>query len=340
MDFQKAVELINKSGNVLVTTHNKPDGDACGCVAAVVDVLTALGKKAGAVLLSELPEWYGFLFAGSTGSLRDEKPTVLGKHITLQQLKKKKFDLIILVDVNSNGQLEGLEDFLKEAEVPIVAIDHHETGDGLGDVELIDKTAAATGIIVHEFFKYAGWEITKKIAEALFVAIASDTGWFQFRNTDSRVYRICAELIGAGADPTQIHHNLYHQFSLERFVLMTAMLNTLELHFDGRFAVQHLTQADFKRTGAKLGDTENLIDECRRIGTVEAAALFVELADGRIKCSLRSSGGVDVCRIAEKFGGGGHKMAAGTHLLGPLEDAKRLILCEVQKQLPYPPTAD
>jgi phosphoesterase RecJ-like protein len=186
---------------------------------------------------------------------------------------------------------------------------------------------------IYDLLKYANWPVTEKMAEALFVAVATDTGWFQFGNTNSRVYRACAELIDAGAKPAEIYDNLYQNFSQSRFKLMAAMLNTLELHFDGRYAAQHLRREDFEKTGAAFKDTENLIDECRRIGTVEVAALFVELADGRIKCSLRSRGTVDVRTIAQKFGGGGHKMAAGVHLPGPLEEVKRLIFKEVTARL-------
>jgi len=114
---------------------------------------------------------------------------------------------------------------------------------------------------------------------------------------------------------------------------MLAMLSTLELHFEGRFATQYLRQQDFEQTGARYEDTEDLINECQRIGTVEVAALFVELKDGRIKLSLRSKGAVDVCKIAQKFAGGGHKMAAGAHLPGPLENAMQLITAEIKKQV-------
>jgi phosphoesterase RecJ-like protein len=327
-DFQKAIELINKSNNVLLTTHTRPDGDACGCLAAMGDALTALGKKAKLILPSSLPEWYEFLFA--------EQVPVLGQHIQLEELIQGKFgefDLIIIVDTNSRTQLSKFDEYLKQNDKPVLVIDHHVTSDGLGDVELLDPTAAATGLIVHELFKYATWPITKKIAQSLFVGIATDTGWFRFANTDSRAHRSCAELIDAGANPTECHHNLYQNFSHERFKLMTAMLNTLELHFDNQYATQHISQRHFQQTGATHKDTENLIDECLRIGTVDTAALFVELKDGRIKCSLRSKGLVDVCKIAQKFGGGGHKMAAGAHLPGPLENAKQLIFDAVAEQL-------
>ena len=323
-DFQKAVDLINKSNNCLITTHARPDGDACGCLVAMRDALVALGKKVKLLMLSEVPEWYEFLF--------DEKVPLLGEDVQLEELMQGRFgqfDLIMVIDTNSYSQLPKFDEYLKQADKPVLVIDHHVTADGLGDVELVESDAAATALIVYDLLKYAGWPVTEKMAEALFVAVATDTGWFQFGNTDSRAYRACAELIDAGAKPTEIYDNLYQNFSHPRFKLMAAMLSTLELHFDGRYATQHLRQEDFEKAGAAFKDTENLIDECRRISTVEVAALFVELKDGRIKCSLRSRRAVDVRTIAQKFGGGGHKMAAGVHLPGPLEEAERLILEEV-----------
>jgi phosphoesterase RecJ-like protein len=325
-DFQKAVDLINKSNSVLLTTHTRPDGDACGCIAAMHDTLTALGKKPKTILLSPIPEWYEFLFP--------EIPPILGRTLQLKELLEGHlglFDLTIILDTNSNSQLPKFEEYLKQGDKPVLVIDHHVTKDGLGDVELIDSTAAATALIVLDFLKHANWPITENIARALFVALATDTGWFQFSNTDARVFRCSADLIDAGADPIQIYHDLYQNYSHARFKLMAAMLNTLELHFDGRYATQHLTLKDFEQSGAAHSDTENLIDQCRKISTVKVAALFVELKDGRIRCSLRSRGPVDVSKIAQKFDGGGHKMAAGAYLPGPIQNAKNLIKAELQE---------
>ncbi len=325
--FQKAADLIEKSKTILLTTHTKPDGDACGSVAAMYEVLTGLGKKTKLLMLSEIPEWYQFLFT--------EKVPVLGEDVGLEELKQGRFakpDLIMIIDTNSYSQLPKFDEFFKQNTKPLLVIDHHVTSDALGDVELLDTSAAATALIVFDFVKYAGWPLTEKIARALFAAVATDTGWFQFNNTDSRVYRTCADLIEAGANPTELHHTIYQNFSPQRFKLMAAMLNTLELHLDGRFAALYLRQADFKKAGAAYRDTENLIDECRRIATVEAAALFVELADGRIKCSLRSNDTIDVREIAARFGGGGHTTASGAHLDGPLQKAKELILAEITQQ--------
>ena len=317
-DFQKAVELISKSNSILITTHTRPDGDGCGCIAAICDTLTTLGKKVKPVLLSSVTEWYGFLF--------EQKPEIFSEKTSIDS------DLIIIVVTNTYNQLPKFDEYLKQTDKPVLVIDHHVTTDGLGDVELIDTAAAATTLIIFELLKYADWPITEKIAEALFVGVATDTGWFRFPNTDSRAVRVCAELIDAGVKPTKIYHDLYQNFSFQRLKLMTAMLNTLELHLDGRFATQHLSQTDFKQAGAEYNDTENLIDECQRISSVEAAALFVELADGRIKASLRSRGAIDVRKIAQKFSGGGHTKASGAHLSGPLEHAKKLIFDQIAEQ--------
>jgi len=247
--------------------------------------------------------------------------------------------LIIVVDTDSFSQLVDLEQYIKQTDKPILVIDHHVTGDKLGDVALLDSDAAATGLILLDLFKYANWPITTRIAEAIFVAIGSDTGWFQFSNTDSRVYRSCAELIDGGVKPAEIYDKLYQNSSYPRFKLMIIMLNTLQLHFDGRYATQYLSQRDFQQAGATYQDTENLINECHRIGTVKVSALFVELADRRIRCSLRSRCDIDVSQIAARFGGGGHKMAAGTYLQGPLADAMRLIYEQVAQQIQRPQSA-
>jgi len=327
-NFQKAVELINKSNDILITSHTRPDGDACGCVTAMCEALGALGRNVTPLLLSPVPQWYEFLFT--------QKPAVLDEDIQLDALTAGRFgqfDLVLIVDTNSHSQLAKFNDYLKQNDAPVLVLDHHETSDGLGDVELIDSDAAATGLIVLDLLKYAGWPVTGKIAESLFVALATDTGWFQFRNTNSRVYRACAELIDAGVKPTQIYDHLYLNFSYPRFKLMAGMLDKLELHLDDRYAVMQITRQDFEQTGAEYNDTENLINECHRIGSIEASALFIELKDGRIRCSLRSRGPLDVSEIATKFGGGGHTMAAGTFLPGPLENAKQLILDQVSKRM-------
>ncbi len=326
---QQALALIENASDVLITTHNRPDGDACGCVATLSEALRGLGKTVRPLFLSPVPPWYAFLF--------DEKVPVLRTDVQVEELATGPLgqcDLIVIVDTNSYSQLPHFEEHLKRIDAPVLVIDHHVTSDGLGTVEIVDATAAAAGLVVCDFLKAAGLPMTATMAEALFVAIATDTGWFQFNNTTSRVYRCAADLIDLGVSPTDLYDRLYHTFSPTRFRLLVTMLDRLELHLDGRYAIQYLLQEDFTRTGASYEDTENFINECHRIASVEVSTLLVELKDGRVRCSLRSRGAVDVSQIAAKFGGGGHKMAAGTFLPGPIDHAKQLIFDEVAQRLP------
>lgn len=301
-------------------------------------VLKGLGKTVRPLFVSPMPDWYGFLF--------EEKVPVLGEDVQVEDLACGRFgpvDLVVILDTNSNSQLPGFEDYLKQTSVPVLVVDHHVTSDGLGRVEIVDSTAAAAGLVLLEFLNQAGWRIGSEAAEALFVAIATDTGWFHLRNTDSRVFRACAELIDLGVDTNGLYRRLFQTFSPARFRLMATLLGRVELHLDGRYASQYLMREDFERTDAAYRDTENMVNECQRIGSVVVAALFVELRDGKIRCSLRSrpdiqrcGGGeqaVDVSEIAAKFGGGGHRMAAGTYLPAPMEHAMQLIRDEVAKRL-------
>lgn len=321
--FGQANDLIDTAKKILVTTHVKPDGDAVGSMVGMCNVLTQMGKEVVPLCLSPVPQWYRFL-------LEDAVP-VLKHDLECSDLGRGRYadvDLIVLVDVNSLTQLGHFADFLQNSEIPVLVIDHHATADHLGTVELVDSDAAATGLLVAEYIRHNQWPLSDRTAEALFVATATDTGWFQFSSANSRVYRDCADLIDAGANPHLIYEKLYQDLSLGKFKLTLAMLDTLELHFEDQFAVQHLGPEDFKRTGASYDETENLINECHRIGSVKASALLVELPDGRIRGSLRSKSDLDVSQIARKFGGGGHKKAAGTFLDGPMEAARQRIIEE------------
>ncbi|OQY06427.1 MAG: hypothetical protein B6I25_03880 [Planctomycetales bacterium 4572_13] len=325
--YQNAVDLINNANSVLLTTHIRPDGDACGCVRAMMEIIRQLGKKAQPLFMSPLAAWYESLF--------DEKPAILGNDVEPVQLSQtyRDVDLIIIVDTDSTVQLPGFAEWLPNCGKKILVIDHHITGDDLADVKLLDTEAAAAGEIIFDLIKFANWDITEHIAESIFIALSTDTGWFKFGNTDSRIFHTAAELIDAGARPNVIYRLLYQSFTPSRLYLMTRMLDHLELHADGRIATQYILRKDFDETGASGPDTENLIDECQRIESVEVAVLFTELADAGFRCSLRSKGKVDVRKIAQKYGGGGHTLASGVNLEGPLEAAIGSIVDEITHQL-------
>lgn len=336
--MDSAVEMLRSCRAAMVVSHIRPDGDSVGSMRAVCEILEAMGKRAYPLLLSPLPAWYDFVFGRAV--------PVLGNDVTMTQLGLTPYsdcDLLVIVDTNSVVQLPGLEPWLVKARpasrMRIVVMDHHVTQEGLGDVEVIDNTAAATGQILYELIRHAGIALTKPMAMGLFVAIATDTGWFRYSGTDARLLREVAELVDAGAEPPFLYRQLYQQYSPSRLKLMCRMLERLELHFSQRVAVQTILRRDFDETGSTGRDTENLIDECQRIGTVEVAVLLVELGDDEIgrhkgfRCSLRSKGRVDVRKIAQKYGGGGHTMASGVNLAMDLPRAKTAILDDIFLQL-------
>lgn len=336
--MDSAVELLRSCRAAMVVSHVRPDGDSVGSMRAVCELLEGLGKRAYPLLLSPLPGWYDFVF--------DKAVPVMGNNVTMTQLGQQPYgdcDLLVIVDTNSVVQLPGLEPWLVKSRpasrMKVLVIDHHITQEGLGDVEIIDSKAAATGQILYELIRYAGVALTKPMATGLFVAIATDTGWFRYSSTDARLLREVAELVDAGAEPPFLYRQLYQQYTPSRLKLMCRMLEQLELHFNQRIAVQTILRRDFDETGSTGRDTENLIDECQRIGSVEVAVLLVELGDdetGRHKgfrCSLRSKGPVDVRKIAQKYGGGGHTMASGVNLAMDLQQAKKAILDDIFLQL-------
>jgi phosphoesterase RecJ-like protein len=322
-DFKKAIDLLNSQKNWLITSHTRPDGDAVGCVKAFCEAAKQFSKSAQPILLSPPAQWYKNIFSPPV--------PVLGNDMKIEDLQAGKYDLVIIVDTNSYVQLPEFDKWLKTSKIPVLVIDHHVTGDNLGNVEVIDDTAAATGEIVFDLFKFAEWQITPAIAEALFIAVSTDTGWFRFDNTDSRVMRNASALIEFGARPSELYEKLYRNFSEARFRLMIRMLNSLELDFGGRYASVQLTREDFEQTGASYEDTENFIDQCKRIATVQIVALFVEQRDGGIRCSMRGTGTVNVCNIMQKFGGGGHAMAAASPHEGSIEEVKKKIRAEVKE---------
>lgn len=330
-NYQKAAAVLEGAQRVLITTHFRPDGDACGCLRALAEHLLMCGKTVYPLVLSPLASWYAELF--------DSPVPVLGNDVKPEELSQQygECDLMIIVDTNSYIQLPGLENFIKTARAAgtpkVLVIDHHITGDHLGDVELLDPQAAAAGEVVFDLFKIAGWTMTPRIAESIFIAVATDTGWFKFGNADSRIFNTAAELIKKGVHPNDTYRRLYQSFTPARLKLMTRMLEHLALHADGQIAMQYILRKDFDETGATGPDTENLIDECQRIQSVEVAVLIVELADGKFRCSLRSKGKIDVRAVAQPYGGGGHTLAAGVTLPGPLDSVMDTLLTDIKKQM-------
>ena len=308
--------MLSRCKRVLVTTHVRPDGDALGTVAATILGLRKAGIDAEALLLSHLPRKYAFVFEDNRIVHHDaEKGWPAG-------LSLDGFDALLVMDTGTWSQLPGLRERVEGWRGPKLVVDHHLTQEDWADVKLVVTEAAAAGEIAAELLDVWGIEFDQPIAAALFLAIASDTGWFQFSNTRPYTLRLAARLIEHGADTDQMYQHLYQNERAERVTLQTRAQQSLELLLDGRLAVMRVARKDFEETRANVGDTENLINIPLQIRTVEVSLLFVEpTVPGPIRVSLRSKGHVDVARFAEQFAGGGHARAAGLRVDATLQDA-------------------
>jgi len=319
--YRKVIDVLSGCKRVLVTTHVRPDGDALGSVAGMVLGLRRAGIESEVLLLSHLPRKYAFIFHENKITYVDVEegwPAAF----TLGGL-----DTLVVVDTGTWSQLPGVKKKVEGWNKPKLVIDHHLTQEDWADVKLVVSEAAAAGEIVAELLDEWGIELDREIATALYAAVASDTGWFQFANTRPYTLRLAARLMECGVDTDRIYQALYQNESAKRVALATRAQESLELLEGGRLAVMTLTPSDFQRTGAGVPDTENLINIPLQIATVAVSIIIVEPKDGEeIRVSLRSKGGVDVAKFAEQFGGGGHARASGLRMKGQVEEVRGRIV--------------
>jgi phosphoesterase RecJ-like protein len=223
--------------------------------------------------------------------------------------------------------LDGLAEALGARREKIAVVDHHATADDVGALQWLDTTAAAAGVMVVELIDAVDWAIDARAAEALLVAMTSDTGWFRFANTDGRCLRAAGRLFDAGVRADVLYRRLYQSDRPERLRLMARVLAGLELHCGGRLAVMALRRRDLAETGARPDETENLVNEALRIGSVESAVILIESPENdEVRVSLRSRNAVDVAAVARCFGGGGHARAAGLRVSVDLDELKRRLV--------------
>jgi phosphoesterase RecJ-like protein len=273
-----------------------------------------MGKKTFVFSRDPVPKYYRFL----TGH---------DKFISRVKKAAKEDPVLVLVDCNSPARA-GIEGYsFRKA----IVIDHHETERDFGDMRWVDHTAAATGIMIFYLLRALRITITKDIAENLYTAISVDTGTFRHSNTTREVLRVSAELVSAGADPHRVAVNLYESWDQKRFRLLVMALNTLEVR--NGIAVIHVTRKMFKETHTRSEDTEHFSNFPRMIGSIRMAVLLRELDSGEWKASLRARGGVNVARLAEKFGGGGHENAAGFKIKADLKAVKEVLFGATRRAL-------
>jgi bifunctional oligoribonuclease and PAP phosphatase NrnA len=326
--YRQIIDTLSRCQRVLVTTHVRPDGDALGSTAAMVMGLKKKGIDAEVLLLSHLPRKYAFIYEDYAIPFIDVERGFPADFVM------DKYDALLVIDTGTWSQLPGLEQRVAGFAKPKLVIDHHLTQQEWADQKLVVTEAAAAGEIVFEVLEEWDVEIDKPIATALFLAICTDTGWFQFSNTRPFTMHLAAELMEAGVDTDRMYQLLYQNERAERVALQTRALQSLEILNDGKLAVMTVTRDDFAQTKAAVPDTENLINIPLQIRTVEVSILFVEPGDGGpVRVSLRSKGGVDVARFAEQFGGGGHARASGLKVNGGFDEAYERVVSAMREQL-------
>ena len=278
------------------------------------------GIDAEVLLLSHLPRKYAFLYqeAGVKHLEAEGAAGGLPAGFSLDH-----YDALLVVDTGTWNQLPGLQPHVEGWAKPKLIVDHHLTQQDWATEKWVDTSAGACGEMVEELLLKWGVTLDPAMAQALFVAIVSDTGWFMFSNTRPVTLRRAAKLMEAGVDTDRIYQLLYQNERAERIALQTRGLGSLELLDEGRVAVMRVRKADFAEARAHVNDTESLINVPLQIRSVEVSVLLSEPPEGgAIRVSLRSKGQVDVARFAERFGGGGHARAAGVKFDSSLEEAR------------------
>jgi phosphoesterase RecJ-like protein len=315
IDWTPFVEFVRAHRRFLLTTHVRPDGDGLGSMLALGEALQRLDKEVRMAVASAVPPRYDFLDPARRVA-RFEPP---GEGF-------RDAEAVVVLDTGTWNQLGSFGPFLKSLPVPRAVIDHHLTQDDLGALRLVDTTAEATGRLARDAVAALGVPLTVTMASNLFVAVAMDTGWFRHGNTTPATFALASELVAAGARPEGLYEELFERNSLARLRLVGLVLERLTVTPGGRVAYAELRRGDYEATGATPQDSEDLVNYTRSVQGVEVGLFFMEQPRGGVKVSFRSRGAVDVARIAETFGGGGHKAASGAILQAPLDEARARVL--------------
>ena len=324
---QQIIDILSRFKRVLVTTHVRPDGDALGSTAAMVLGMKKVGIDSEVLLLSHLPRKYSFIFI-ENGIKHHDMEVGWPESFSFDA-----YDALLVVDTGTWSQLPGVKERIGRFSKPKIVIDHHKTQEDWADIKLVQTDAAAAGEIVGDLLERWRIPFDSAIATALYLAITSDTGWFQFSNTRPHTMRIAADLMEAGVDTDRIYQLLYQNERPERVKLQTRAMHSMELLAGGKVAVMQVWKKDFEDTGANVPDTENLVNVPLQIASVGVSMLITEPRDfGPVRISLRSKGQLDVAKFAEQFGGGGHARASGLKMegMGMKEAHDRVVAALVQ----------
>jgi bifunctional oligoribonuclease and PAP phosphatase NrnA len=307
--LQRAAELIASHKTLWLVTHQRPDGDALGSLLGLALALEKIGKKVSRLCSDAVPDNYSFLATADLIS---------------RQLPAGEPKLLIAVDCDGLSRTGRLASRL-EAIPHIIDLDHHATEKSFGEIQLIDPTAAATGVIVYRLLQHLKIPLDHAIATCLFCSVLTDTGRFAFPNTNEEALAVAHDLVKAGAKAGIIARHVYDNRNLASRRLLGRALSAMKLDRRRHVCWSILRREDFRKAGANDKDTEGIIDLLRSVKGAEVSILLTQAAGGS-HISMRSRGKVDVGQVALQFEGGGHREAAGCDIAAPPEEAINLLL--------------
>jgi bifunctional oligoribonuclease and PAP phosphatase NrnA len=315
--FDQIGKVLRDHQSFAILSHIRPDGDALGSQLALALSLQQLGKHVHVWNEDGMLEKYSFLPRAEL--------------LTKPPANTEDVDVAVALDTAIQNRLGTTVAAVASAKVWI-NIDHHLSNPGYGDMVIVDHDAPATGEIIFRLIKSQGFPLDHDIAENLYAAISTDTGSFQYPKTSARTLQIAAELVCAGGlDVGRISQQLYESYPRRRLELLREVLRTMRFSECGRVASFSLSRKAAAELGVLPEDNEGLIDHLRAVRGVIVAVFFEELADGKVRVSMRSKDeAVDVCAICQKFGGGGHTLAAGARVRGSLAEVEHKVLEEVR----------
>ena len=306
--LSQVVELIESKRRFAITSHIRPDGDSLGSSLGLYWLLRSLDKDVEVIMRDAVPHAYQQLPGA--------------KDVRVTPSVEQSYDAVFVIECSDISR-PGLIDLDKNF---VVNIDHHSTTALFGAINWIDSTASAVGEMIYNLCKATGVRVTKEIAECAYTALITDTGSFHYSNTTERTFKVASELVRTGVRPAKTAEAVFASYPWSRIQLMGAVLSTARRESTGRVAVMRLTAEMQERTGASDEDADGFVNYPLTVGEVEAVALLKECGPETYRTSLRSKGDVNVARVAERFGGGGHRNAAGCTLTGSWEEAEQEIV--------------
>ncbi len=325
---EQVAAALEPGMRVVLTTHVNADGDGTGSEVALWHLLTQQGMQVAIANPTPFPDRFRFLLEHAAGADQSEK--------AVKALERA--DAIVVMDISDVGRLGHLGRVVEKASVPVACIDHHVSDGNLpAGPRLVDAGACATGELVYELATVAGWPITMDAARGIYIAILTDTGGFRFSNTSPRALQVAAQQLAVGLDPEEVYREVYASESEGKVRLVAEVLDTLVVELDDQLAWLTIPPGALERHEVSATDLDGIVEFARSIRGVRLALLFRELASGRVKVSFRSVGGVDVAQLAESFGGGGHRRAAGASLSGTLAEVQEQVLQAARSVIIPPP---